>query len=107
MVMMIPLRWIVRTDVRTAKTSSREVSWPGAHKAGRDWRFFWSSRWQGLCAFIGHNTRCEPYYGTFRLLVHYHSAVSPKPDFGTTAPSRRLWAPFLSPGAFHENENHP
>src|SRR5438034_1223982 len=44
MVMMSPLRMIARTDVRTAKTSSREVSGPGAHEAGRDWRFFWSSR---------------------------------------------------------------
>src|ERR1700722_15053839 len=44
MVIVIPLRMIVRTDARKAKTSSREVSGPGTRNAGRDWRFFWSSR---------------------------------------------------------------
>src|SRR5271154_4231443 len=44
MVIVFPLRKIVRTDARKAKTSSREVSGPGTRKAGQDWRFFWSSR---------------------------------------------------------------
>jgi len=44
MVMAVPLRMIVPMDIRKAKTSSREVSGPSARKAGRGWRFFWSSR---------------------------------------------------------------
>src|SRR5258706_15529873 len=55
--MMVPLRVIVRTDVRTAKTSSREVSGPGAHEAGRDWALLLEQSRRGLCTLIGHNTR--------------------------------------------------
>src|SRR6185312_7468796 len=43
-VMMVPLPLNFRTNVGKAKTSSREVSGPGARNASRDWRFFWSSR---------------------------------------------------------------
>src|SRR5277367_2588586 len=53
MVMMDPLRMIVPTDVRTAKTSSREVSGPGARAASRDGRFFWSSRAGTMRLYLG------------------------------------------------------
>src|SRR5665213_420930 len=53
MVMIVPLRMIVPTEVRKAKTSSREVSGPGARAAGRDWRFFWSSRQEPMRLYLG------------------------------------------------------
>src|SRR5471030_2827780 len=53
MVMMVPLRMIVPTDAGKAKTSSREVSGPGAREAGRDWRFFWSSRAEDYAPLSG------------------------------------------------------
>jgi len=43
---------IIRTDVRKAKTSIREVSGPGAREAGRDWRFFWSSRTTNMRLYL-------------------------------------------------------
>jgi len=44
---------IVPTNVGTAKTSSREGSGPGAREAGRDWRFFWSSRTGAMHLYMG------------------------------------------------------
>jgi hypothetical protein len=76
---MVPLRMIARTDVRTAKTSSREVSWPGAREAGRGWRFFWSSRGGPMRLY-------RPLHKAMPMLSHPHQLKSHERKYVRFAP---------------------